>query len=232
MAQAETTKKPVKNKGGRPAKIIEPEVFDLRPPRCEDKSDFREEMIAVAATAAKYGATDAEIAEDLGVCVRTYYRYRAAHPKLAAAVDAAKDGPNKRVERSLFKCAIGYTLRKEKLFNQGGKIIRTEYEEEVGPNFTACLAWLNNRDPDRWRQNRDARGGNDGANPTVNINARVVIEGRMAAMAKVIHGGQAPPALDEEQEQTRVVLETLKQLLPAPPKKETSDAGRESPFEK
>ena len=38
----------------------------------------------------------------------------------------------------------------------GHAVSRIEKEEtEVGPNTTACLAWLNNRKPEQWRRNRD-----------------------------------------------------------------------------
>ena len=66
------------------------------------------------------------------------------------------------VENALLKAALSYTTKEIKVTigkqQKNGKtfmITKETTEKEVAPNVTACLAWLNNRMPDRWKRNRD-----------------------------------------------------------------------------
>ena len=102
----------------------------------------------LVAALAKQGLTDTEIAEGIGVSVRTLYRWKAQHPDLLASLKSGKEVADKQVEASLFKRACGYTAREVKQNASGGKAITVK---EVGPDTTACIFWLKNRRPDLWR---------------------------------------------------------------------------------
>jgi hypothetical protein len=55
------------------------------------------------------------------------------------------DGPG-----SLYNRANGYSYDAEKIFcDKNGKVTRVPYVEHVPPDVTACIFWLNNRDPAR-----------------------------------------------------------------------------------
>jgi hypothetical protein len=69
-------------------------------------TDFEPHMVAMAAALARHGATDEEITEELGISTATFYRWYHEMPDFREAVRNAKDGPDERVKRSLFKSAL------------------------------------------------------------------------------------------------------------------------------
>lgn len=94
-------------------------------------SEYDDEFIPEAVSLAAAGATDAEIADGLGIDRSTLRRWFLAYPQLNAAVKAAKDTIDQRVERSLFKRAV-----------------------EDG-DTTAHIFWLKNRRPLEWRDRKE-----------------------------------------------------------------------------
>ncbi|MDD5263507.1 MAG: helix-turn-helix domain-containing protein [Candidatus Bipolaricaulis sp.] len=94
----------------------------------------------VAGMLAQHGLTDAEMAAELGVSERTYYRWRQAHPEFRQSIGTGKELPDSRVEASLFRRAIGFTYKED------GK------HKVALPDVTAARFWLTNRRPDRWRE--------------------------------------------------------------------------------
>jgi AcrR family transcriptional regulator len=108
--------------------------------------------IATACAAARMGATDQEIAQELGVGVSTLYLWYRNYPELLEAVRAAGAAANERVARSLYSRANGYTQKVEKVFSNG---LRLEVIEQVQPDVTAQQWWLKNRDRANWRDTRE-----------------------------------------------------------------------------
>lgn len=102
---------PVKRKRGRP-------------------SDYEPWMLQVAASLAHRGATDEEITETLGISNGTFYSWLRDRKDFLEAVRSAKDAPDERVKRSLFKGAI-----------EG--------------NTTAQIFWLKNRRPQEFRERQE-----------------------------------------------------------------------------
>ena len=201
-----TRKRATKKTASKKAPVKKAVVVDLREKPKRSKR-YAKAMCELAEKVAKLGATDKEIADVLDITVRQLYRFRNQHPEFAEALKVGKDVADERVERALFHRAIGFTVKREKLFNNGDHVIRAEYEEEVLPDVTASLAWLNNRQPDRWRQNRHLRGGNEPGegDKNINIDARVVIEQRLTQMSKVIHGDN-PPVIEGNAEEVKKAL--------------------------
>lgn len=72
---------------------------------------FREQMIAQGRAIAALGATDAQIAEILGVGVRTLYRWKAEIPQFAAALEEGKAAADDIIEQSVFQRARNGDLR-------------------------------------------------------------------------------------------------------------------------
>ena len=87
-------------------------------------------MLQVAASLAHRGATDAEITETLGISNGTFYSWLRDRKDFLEAVRSAKDAPDERVKRSLFKGAI-----------EG--------------NVTAQIFWLKNRRPQEFRERQE-----------------------------------------------------------------------------
>ena len=103
------------------------------------------------------GATDREIADILGVCVRTFYRWRAEHDAFAEALTAGKEFADDRVERALYERACGYEYDDAKIFNPAGAKepqivpVRVHVPADVG----AARQWLASRRPQAWGQVRE-----------------------------------------------------------------------------
>lgn len=115
-------------------------------------SEFRQEFVPRVLEMAARGATDIEIADSLEVSVRTLYRWKAENAEFSQSLKVAKDIADERVERSLFQRATGYERDAVKVFmNKDGDPVYAPYREDVQPDTTACIFWLKNRQPDKWR---------------------------------------------------------------------------------
>jgi hypothetical protein len=98
---------------------------------------------------AQRGAILSEIADCFGVDTRTLYRV------LREAVDAGNDVFNPRVERALAERAIGFWVDMKVWKKDEGKLIEKDERKYFPPDVTACIFFLKNRMPDRWRDVRE-----------------------------------------------------------------------------
>jgi transposase-like protein len=111
----------------------------------------------IAAALAATGKIDKEIAALLGVNPRTIYNWRDKHAEFDAALAEGKEPANLAVEAALFKRACGYEYEDTEAVGipggEGKTIIKTvkKVKKHLPPDTTACIFWLKNRCPDRWR---------------------------------------------------------------------------------
>lgn len=116
-------------------------------------TEYRDEYVERVANLALNGATDAEIADDLGVSISTLYNWRAKHPEFLSALKYGKSQSNERVERSLYLRAVGYEHDAVKVsFDKDGQPIYAPYRAFVPPDPGAMKLWLLNRDPENWKE--------------------------------------------------------------------------------
>ena len=107
------------------------------------------------------GLTDKQIAGELGICEATYYNWCNEHPEFLESTKQDKEFVDYLVEDSLLKKALGYKYEESKSFgmvNEEGKIVTARAEKtmkEVPPDSTACIFWLKNRQPTKWRDKTD-----------------------------------------------------------------------------
>lgn len=120
----------------------------------------------LAETLASKGLTDKQIAEKLGVTESTINKWKIDHPAFSESLKRGKEEPDDLVETSLFKRATGFDNDKAvKIFMPANapEPVYAPYTERVHPDVTACIFWLKNRRPDRWREKPEPIGG-DGDN--------------------------------------------------------------------
>lgn len=116
-------------------------------------TEYRAEFVEIAASMCLNGATDAEVAEELGVSLSAYYLWRAKYPEFLEALRYGKENADDRVERSLYHRAVGFSYPAVKVgFDKHGKPIFARYEEYYPPDVGAAKMWLMNRRPKEWRE--------------------------------------------------------------------------------
>lgn len=114
---------------------------------------YSNEILRKAIEAAEGGALDWEIAEVIGIHPGTLCEWKTKYAEFAEALKKAKEKPDTAVEAALFRSAMGYTHREEKIFYsvRSGKVKRIEVVKHYPPNPAAMIFWLKNRKPKDWR---------------------------------------------------------------------------------
>ena len=103
---------------------------------------------------AKLGASKAEIAKLMKITQDTLNRWLKEYPALSEAFDEGTQIANARVKKAMFQRAIGYTHPDVHISNYQGNITVTEITKHHPPDTRAGMYWLNNRDPDEWKDKR------------------------------------------------------------------------------
>lgn len=156
-------------------------------------TDYLPDFCQRAANLAARGATDFEIAEDLGCCVRTLYRWKAEHEEFSQALKVGKDACDERVEASLYHRAVGYSYPAIKIMQYEGSPVTVDYTEHVPPDIGAITLWLTNRKGKDWKskQAHELSGANGSLLTTVNITASDPVEA--ARIYQALISGESPP---------------------------------------
>ena len=95
------------------------------------------------------GMTWEEMAAVLGFSNTTeLYQWFRANPRMRNAAERGRENPNRRVEASLFRRAVGFQARE--VISQDGKPTKVIIKD-FAPDPISCIFWLKNRDPARWR---------------------------------------------------------------------------------
>ena len=114
-------------------------------------SPYKPEFARIAQRLCRNGATDIEVADILGISVRTFYRWCLLHDEFTAAVRVGKDAADDRVERALYQRAVGYEYVAEKIVTpKGGGPVAVPYNMHVPADVRAALHWLAIRRPKPW----------------------------------------------------------------------------------
>lgn len=105
---------------------------------------------------AEKGLTINEIADFLEINPATIYGWQRKDPEFFKSLKESKDIADRKVERSLFEKATGYSFASEKVFcSKDGIVTRADTIEHVPPSDTAMIFWLKNRKPEEWRDRKE-----------------------------------------------------------------------------
>ena len=114
-------------------------------------SPYKSDFARIAERLCRNGATDIEVADILGISVRTFYRWCLLHDEFTAAVRVGKDAADDRVERALYQRAVGYDHVAEKIVtSRNGAPVTVPYMVHVPADVRAALHWLAIRRPKPW----------------------------------------------------------------------------------
>lgn len=138
---------------------------------------------------ASKGAIDSEIAEAFGISVRTLHRWKQEYPSFLQALTIGKEAADAKVEKSLYKRALGYDVKEVKqnietdAASGMSKITKQEIVTKHIPADTmAAMYWLNNRSKHtgEWAQTQKVElSGNIG-----NVDLSKLTEEELQALAK------------------------------------------------
>jgi hypothetical protein len=126
---------------------------------------------------ARDGKTDEEIYKSLKVSHDTFYKWKREKPEFADALKSGKEITDYRVEKSLYKRAVGYSYIEEhrelvrakdtagdfivivdeygnKRYLEELKVIKS-VKKEVSPDTAAAFIWLKNRKPTMWKDRQE-----------------------------------------------------------------------------
>ena len=122
------------------------------------------------------GLSIARIADILLVDPKLIRDWRKKYPKMAKAWADGGAHADAYVATAMFKRAIGYSHKTEKIAinSQTGKVTRAVFRERYAPDTAAGTFWLTNRQPGLWKnRNQSELVGKDGERlevPSIMIN--------------------------------------------------------------
>ena len=141
------------------------------PPRGKFKEEYNRQVFFLALL----GASDVQVAQTLGVGVKTVEYWKRTRPEFLKSMKAGKMEADAKVTHSLFLAAVGYShpdkvvlSNRIKKFNDKGKVV-SEYTEPLivdtvksyPPNVTAAIKWLKARQPEIWSDRLRVEGNID-----------------------------------------------------------------------
>lgn len=97
------------------------------------------------------GKTDAQVAKELSLKRVTFLDALKNTTGLTDTIKTIKSMPDSRVEKSLFERALGYSHKDTQFFCYQGEIVSQETVKHYPPDVSACVFWLCNRQPKRWK---------------------------------------------------------------------------------
>lgn len=127
-------------------------------------SAFKTEYIKQAYKLALLGLKDTEMATFFGVAERTFNYWKLTYPEFLQSLKKGKENADSKVAKALYNRAIGARIVtqqaikvKNTSYNNGKKVSEKEKVEiveltqEMPPDTAACIFWLKNRQPEKWR---------------------------------------------------------------------------------
>lgn len=132
---------------------------------------YKEEYAGLAEKLCKLGATDAQIADVIGVTEQTLNNWKISQPEFFESLKRGKDVADAEVASALFHRATGYSHPEDDIRAVQGEIVITPTIKHYPPDTTAAIFWLKNRRPKEWRETKavELTGSNGGPVAYANI---------------------------------------------------------------
>lgn len=132
-------------------------------PRGRPSSYHKEYNLAVEYMA-RAGMTDKQISEKLEINEQTLNNWKKAHPDFFESLKRGKESIDDQVESALLRRALGFVNPNAvKIFMPAGasEPVYAPYDEYYPPDIMACIYWLNNRRPGKWKRNPESGDDDD-----------------------------------------------------------------------
>jgi len=112
---------------------------------------YKDEYVKLAYNYCLLGATDADLAHYFEVEETTVNNWKIAHVDFFESIKKGKVEADAKVAKSLYKRAIGYDQKTDKIFQFQGEPVVVPTIDHIQPDTTAQIFWLKNRQPAKWR---------------------------------------------------------------------------------
>jgi len=111
---------------------------------------------------AKYGLTEKQIADSLGINIDTITNWKKANPEFFVTLKRIKEESDETIKKSLYNRALGYSydevIKETKYNKETGEdelVVTKVITKHVVPDTTAQIFWLKNRQPQQWRDKQE-----------------------------------------------------------------------------
>lgn len=122
---------------------------------------YEERFARMASRACEAGFTDVQVADLLGVSVRTVNNWKVEYVEFAASLKIGKRVADDRVEASLYHRAVGFECDETDIRVIEGRIVETTVRKHYPPDTAAAFIWLKNRAGWSDRQEHTGADGKD-----------------------------------------------------------------------
>jgi len=112
---------------------------------------YRTEFARIAGVMTELGAIRDDLARAFDVNVDTIDEWIAGRSAFSGAIKSARVLADTAVERSLYKRAIGSSVKTQRAFQHRGEPVVVDVIEQHPPEVAAGIFWLKNRKPAEWR---------------------------------------------------------------------------------
>lgn len=96
------------------------------------------------------------MADFFTVSVATINNWKKNHPEFLESLKSGKVVADANVSACLYERATGYSHKEDKIFNNNGTALIVETEKHYPPDPLSIKYWLNNRQPELWREKVEA----------------------------------------------------------------------------
>ena len=105
---------------------------------------------------ARDGLTNEQIANNIGINVKTLYEWKNKESNISNALKKGKEVIDFEVENALLKRALGYTITiNEQKIDKDGCVHDTKRDVHIPGDTTAQIFWLKNRKKEQWREKQE-----------------------------------------------------------------------------
>jgi hypothetical protein len=99
----------------------------------------------------KLGATDKDLANYFEVNEDTINEWKKRHPEFSESLKQGREVADAEIGESLYQRAKGYEHKEDQIFQFQGNPVIVPTVKHYPPDSTACIFWLKNRQPAKWR---------------------------------------------------------------------------------
>mgnify|MGYP000147356689 CR=1 FL=1 len=114
------------------------------------------------------GYTDKQLADFFNISESTLNNWKHDFPLFLESLNAGKVVADAEVTASLYERAKGYSHVETKVFCSNGDIVTHEVNKIYPPDPMSIKYWLNNRQPERWREKVESETSVDSLGEAVN----------------------------------------------------------------